>query len=194
MRGPPSLGEERVRPILPGARQGFHLPSTSIRSQGCGQQLATPRRWLVRSSRGIPRRARRARRRAALTPRGGGAGRNGRGGGTMGDERIGDNHLLDRRTYHPIYCHLLGRSAVCIPYRCRWAHTWQFSLRRISVKSSGRLCCRQCRRRFLPLPSLWPGPRVGSGRFRRRDRTPSTMPRSSEIRGASAMMHTKTPH
>jgi hypothetical protein len=186
-----------VNPIPPGARRGSHLPSTSIGSQGRGRRLATigtPRRWLIRSSRGIPRRAGRARRRAASTPCGGGAGHDGRGGGMTGDERIGDNHLLDCRTYRPIYRHSLGRSAVCVPYhRCR-AHTWQFSSRRISVKNRGRLRRRQCRLRFLPLPSLWPGPRVGSGRFRHRDRPPSTMPMSSGIGGASAMMHTKTPH
>jgi hypothetical protein len=156
--------------------------------------VGTPRQRLVHSSRGIPRRAGRARRRAALTPRGGGAGHDGRGGGTMGDERIGDNHLLNRRTYCPIYCHSLGQSAVCIPYRRLRAHTWQFSSRRISVKNQGHLRRRQCRRCFLPLPSLWPGPRVGSGRFRHQDRPPSTMPMSSGIGGALAMMHTKTPH
>jgi hypothetical protein len=197
MQGPPLLGEECVRPISPGARQGSHLPSMSIGSQGCGRRLATietPRQRLIRSSRGIPQRAGHARRHATLTPHGGGAGHNGRGGGTMGDERIGNNHLLNCRTYHPIYCHSLGRSAICIPYHCRWAHTWQFSLRRISVKNRGRLRRHQCQRCFLPLPSLWPGPRVGSGRFHRRDRPPSTMPTSSGIGGALAMMHAKTPH
>jgi hypothetical protein len=197
MLGPPLLGEERVRPIPPGARRDSHLPSTSIGSQGRGRRLAmigTPRQWLVHSSRGIPQRAGRARRRAALTPRGGGAGHDGRGRGTMGDERIGDNHLLDRRTYHPIYRHSLGRSAVYVLYHRCQAHTWQFSLRRISVKNQGRLCRHQCRRCFLPLPSLWPGPRVGSGQFRHRDRPPSTMLTSSGIRGALSMMHTKTLH
>jgi hypothetical protein len=94
MHGPPSLEEERVRPILLGTRRGSHLPSMSIGSQGRGQRLAmigTPRQRLVRSLQGIPQRAGHARRRAALTPRGGGAGHDGRGGGTTGDERINDN-------------------------------------------------------------------------------------------------------
>ncbi len=186
-----------MRPIPPGARQGSHLPSTSIGSQGRRQRLAmigTPHRQLVCSLRGIPQHPGHARRRTTLTLRGGGAGHDRRGGGTTGDERIGDNHLLDRRTYRPIYCHSLGRSAVCVPYHRRWAHTWQFSSRRIWVKNQGRLCRHQCRRHFLPLPPLWPGPRVGSGRFCRQDRPPSTMPASLGIRGASGMMYTKTPH
>jgi hypothetical protein len=61
-------------------------------------------------------------------------------------------------------------------------------------KNWGHLCHCQHWHCFLPLPSLWPGPRVGSSQFCCQDCPPSTMPMSSGIGGVLAMMNTKIPH
>jgi hypothetical protein len=139
MQGPPSLGARGTRASDPTGRQA-RFPFTKHKYWITGTRAMigndrNPPSTTCPFFAGDPLTRRACRQGAALTPPGGGAGHNWRGGGTTGDERIGGNHLLDRRTYCPIYHHSLGQSAKCVPYHCRRAHTWQFSSRRISVKN-----------------------------------------------------------
>jgi hypothetical protein len=106
----------------------------------------------------------------------------------LGDERIGNNRVPSDLSS------LVGTELRMRPVPLSSGPHMAVLIEKDIGKNQGHLCRHHCWRRFLQLPSLWPGPRVGSGRFRCRDHPPNTMPTSSGIGGASAMMHTKTPH